>query len=475
MLGAAALRIFVSSLDSYVHNWDERFHALVAKNMMNDPLTPMLHADPVIPYDYTAWCCNHIWLHKQPLFLWQMAASLKIFGVNELALRIPSAIMSGVSVYFIYSIVKQALGNIHLALGAAILFALSHYQVELSSGLLSLDQNDAVFFFYVLASFWAFSRYTTNDKILWPVLIGIFSGCAVLCKWAPGLLIYAGWGIALVLDAERRKKSRSWLMLFLSFAIAVAIALPWQIYIYNRFPAEASFESKQNLWHLTEAIGGHDHPWWYYLSLLKTHYSTTVFIPFIVMGLFVYIFNKHNTALRNCLIAMMVGCYIFFSFFVKTKMPAFTFIVAPVIFLLIAIPLYNTFYFLTGKKNSWVVYAGFLLAGYFLLKPAQIINERKSTNIERNAKVHNTEVYKSFPDSLCNPKTIVINCKTYENIEIMFYKNVNAYHWYPEKNIVDSLLQRGYNIYAYKSHNDQLLPDYIINDKRIKIIDKELK
>jgi 4-amino-4-deoxy-L-arabinose transferase len=55
-------------------------------------------------YDYTAWCCNHIWLHKQPLFLWQMALSMKIFGINEVALRIPNMLMSSMLTLFIYRI-----------------------------------------------------------------------------------------------------------------------------------------------------------------------------------------------------------------------------------------------------------------------------------------------------------------------------------------------------------------------------------
>lgn len=73
LFGAIGVRLFMITIDPFLHDWDERFHAIVAKNMITYPFKPMLFVNPVLPYDYRAWCCNHIWVHKQPLFLWQMA------------------------------------------------------------------------------------------------------------------------------------------------------------------------------------------------------------------------------------------------------------------------------------------------------------------------------------------------------------------------------------------------------------------
>ena len=50
--------------------------------MMEDPFKPMLIKNPLFPYHYGDWWNCHIWVHKQPLFLWQMALSMKIFGVS---------------------------------------------------------------------------------------------------------------------------------------------------------------------------------------------------------------------------------------------------------------------------------------------------------------------------------------------------------------------------------------------------------
>lgn len=93
MAAALALRIGVAGLAPFLHNWDERYHALVAKNLLADWTRPLLRAEPLLAYDYRQWCCNTVWLHKQPLFLWQIAASFWLLGVHELALRLPSAVL----------------------------------------------------------------------------------------------------------------------------------------------------------------------------------------------------------------------------------------------------------------------------------------------------------------------------------------------------------------------------------------------
>ncbi len=159
LLSAIALRFVMISLDSFVHPWDERYHALVAKNMITWPFKPMLISRPVLAYDPHDWAYNHIWLHKQPFFLWQMAASMKVFGVNTLALRLPSAIIGVVMVWFTYDIARHWIKIPSVAFIAAFLMTLSHYILEMTSGHYMLDHNDLTFLFYITAALWALTRY----------------------------------------------------------------------------------------------------------------------------------------------------------------------------------------------------------------------------------------------------------------------------------------------------------------------------
>ncbi len=60
LFGALCLRLFIISLDPFLHDWDERYHALVAKNMMTDPFRPTLQITPLLAYDYKAWRGKYI-------------------------------------------------------------------------------------------------------------------------------------------------------------------------------------------------------------------------------------------------------------------------------------------------------------------------------------------------------------------------------------------------------------------------------
>jgi hypothetical protein len=57
----------------------------------------------------------------------------------------------------------------------------------------------------------------------------------------------------------------------------------------------------------------------------------------------------------------------------------------------------------------------------------------------------------------------------------MFYTDNNAYSWYPNKEELEILKQKGYKIAVFKSHSGQELPEYILEDKDILIIDKKLR
>lgn len=91
----------------------------------------------------------------------------------------------------------------------------------------------------------------------------------------------------------------------------------------------------------------------------------------------------------------------------------------------------------------------------------------------RQAKIHNTEIYKSL-DTYLNGNYIIFNSKPMEYPEVMFFSNQNVYNWWPEKEYIDSLKNQGYKIAAFTSHGNQILPAYIVSDPYISIIEKVL-
>ena len=103
VLAGFILRMYCAC-DFFLHEWDERFHALVAKNLIDFPFKPMLYIDPLLEYDYRNWAGNHVWVHKQPFPLYSMAMSMWLFGKNVIALRLPSILICTSSIYSTYKI-----------------------------------------------------------------------------------------------------------------------------------------------------------------------------------------------------------------------------------------------------------------------------------------------------------------------------------------------------------------------------------
>src|SRR6218665_1384794 len=123
-----------------------------------------------------------------------MAVSMKAFGVSEFAARHPNVLMGTLMIPMIFQLIRSLTNNSRIALLAAGLFCCSNFHLELVGGIRSMDHNDLCFEFYVLASVWAWIKYRQTQKKYWLILVGIFSGAAVLTKWLIGLFVFLLWG-----------------------------------------------------------------------------------------------------------------------------------------------------------------------------------------------------------------------------------------------------------------------------------------
>ena len=324
------LRLYFVQVDPFLHNWDEHFHALVGKNLLSNPLKPMLLTHPVVPYQIASWSSNHVWLHKQPLFLWQIAMSIKVLGNTVLAVRFPSVLMSTISIALVYRITQLFTKNNYTALIASLLMCFWNYQFNLISGRASTDHNDVAFGFYVLCSIWAYIEYLEKPNWSWIVLIGIFVGAAILNKWLTGLLVYAAWGINALFFYLKKKKLDQFKYLFISFSIAVIVFLPWQLFIAQFYTAEWAHESEFNRRHLWEAMDGNGGGIFFYLRKFKLYYGYIIG-PLFIYGLYLFYKKKFGERkIGNTLIILYTIIFIFFSLIVVTKMRAFVYCVLPI-------------------------------------------------------------------------------------------------------------------------------------------------
>lgn len=480
-ISAFLIRYHFIQLDPFLNDWDERYHALVSKNMIKEPLTPMLRVNPVLQYDYKAWTGNHIWVHKQPLFLWQMALSMKIFGVNEIAMRLPSAVLSALLILIIVRI-GVILGKITAGYSAAFLFTFSWFQIEQVTGHMGMDHNDVAFTFYVTLSLWSYLEYIHSGKKYWIICIGLFTGLGILVKWLTILVVYGCWGLSILFRDHFKIKLINYLPLFYALVICCAVFLPWQIYIIKKFPLEAAYSYQFNQRHITEAIEGHTGNNFYYFTLLKDQYSSLA-IPLLIMGIFLLMKYKTKIEYKITILLSVLTIYIFFSFIVETKAPNYVYIISPFILLLIGlcIEAFINIHSISRKPYLRIIIQllviSFCAYLFFSHKTLSGIHNRgisKFTIVDREKKIHNTAIFKKLDSILVTPH-VVFNVNGMEETEAMFYSNQNVYNWYPPEKTIDSLKNLGYKIAAFTDHGNQILPDYIKKDTSIFIIPYTLK
>lgn len=465
---------FMALLDPFLNNWDEMFHALVAKNLLSHPFIPTLFDNVIIPYDYTNWAANHVWLHKQPLFLWQIAISLRLFGMHEFAVRIPSVLMMSLLPLFIYRIGKISL-NERIGYYAALLFCSSFFVHELLTGFPPSDHNDIAFLFYITVSIWAWVEYEYSQKKYWLILIGVFSGCAILVKWLTGSLVFSGWGISILFDKEKRTSFSSYKNIILSFIICCIVFIPWQIYIFNMFPKESSYEYSLNVKHFTNVVEDHGGNVWYYFDNLRKVYGGGQWVPYVILLSLVFflkriIENKYKIAFFSFITIV----YLFFTL-AATKMISFCFIVSPIIFLSLASLVESLISFLKNKLHNRVVVQYFTIISLLLIiawgnldlyqiayKHTLLITQ--NDNDKRIEKINDVIFIKTLKNKLPSKDYVIFNCKPQRNISIMFYTHFIAYD--SQLGYTDYLRLKNKNVKLAVIDNKKL-PEFIINDTSI--------
>ncbi len=204
---------------------------------------------------------------KPILFYWLMAASYKVFGVDEFGARFPSACAAVLLICFIYLSMKR-FGGDESAAYAALSATLSAYFLVYSRAAVT-DMTLTLFISLSLFSFYRSFEEGTNGNGLYLYGFYLFSALAVLTKGLIGVLF--PFGIAIVYSAVtggltgiRRVFSFKGALLF------IAVAAPWYLAELMRNGREFvdQFFIKHHFRRYTDVISGHRGPFFYYLIVI---------------------------------------------------------------------------------------------------------------------------------------------------------------------------------------------------------------
>jgi 4-amino-4-deoxy-L-arabinose transferase len=195
---------------------------------------------------------------------------MKLFGVNILALRLPSLLMSTALIAVMFGFGRW-LFSARVGLWAAFLVSISGVMVELPAGRIATDHVDMAFVFFTALAGWAGLVYARQPSWLRAAGFAFALCLAVYTKWFTALFLFPVVALALLIQggqAQQRAKGlcHPALPMFAAGAAVLAAAWIWQRCTRQHFPLEAAWESAYNLRHLVEPLEGHKHAWSYHLS-----------------------------------------------------------------------------------------------------------------------------------------------------------------------------------------------------------------
>jgi 4-amino-4-deoxy-L-arabinose transferase-like glycosyltransferase len=228
---------------------DEPRYAQVAREMLErrDWVTPVLGGQP--------------WLEKPPLYYWQAMLAYSVFGVSDVAARIPSAIDATLLVIAVYLFFRRFRSGVE---ADAALITASCAGVIGYARAASMDMALTAAFSIGMLSWWAWRE---NDQ---KKFLGLFYVCMALGMLAKGPVapFLAAGTIMLFALATREFRAvvrTVWLPGIFFFC---AIALPWYFMAQMRNPQFfREFILEHNLARFSSNLYHHRQPFWYYLPV----------------------------------------------------------------------------------------------------------------------------------------------------------------------------------------------------------------
>jgi 4-amino-4-deoxy-L-arabinose transferase-like glycosyltransferase len=233
---------------------DEPFYAQTSREMLTsgDWITPHIYGAPQF--------------EKPILFYWLGAWSLKAFGVNEFAARLPSALAATLLVIMAYTFGRSCFGRLTgLATGLFLSTALGFVLMA------RLMLTDMVFAAFVSASLFCLWQAVTDEsrRTLWLVLHFTTTALAVMTKGPLGSIIPALAAIAYRVATRRPLPFRG-AGLWIGLAVYTVIVVPWFAVMLWKFGWEYfhAFFIHENLARLIRAEHPRCNHVWFYPAIL---------------------------------------------------------------------------------------------------------------------------------------------------------------------------------------------------------------
>ena len=232
---------------------DEGLHAAIAQEMVSrhDYVTPTFLGEP--------------FLDKPILFFWAEALSLRVFGDNETAIRIPPLLFGLLGMLSVTLLARELVGDV-----ASLIAGIVYASMLLPLGVSEVAVHDVGLVPFMCAAAVCLLRAARSRRAwAWGLPMGVCLGLSILTKGLVGL-VFVGI-LAVCVSAARRDALLHIAIAFtVAVAIAIAVAAPWYLAMERAHPGYLHyyFVERHLRGYLTASQRHAGRPWWYYLPIL---------------------------------------------------------------------------------------------------------------------------------------------------------------------------------------------------------------
>jgi len=288
-------------------------------------------------------------IEKPPLFFWLQALSMKAFGINEFASRLPNALIGIITLLIVFNFAKTHFGKKTAYLW--VLFITGSFTPHLyyKSGIIDPLYNLFIF----LSTVQLFLYIIHNNKIKHALLTGLFLGLAIITKGPVAIIILLLVFIVFWVQ-QKFKPFFKWPHLFMCMAITILTSATWfGLETVKNGPLFIIEFINYQIDLFINPVAGHGQPFWYHpLVLLFGAFPASVLaIPMLVKRPLLLSENRQKFILFNQILFWVT--LVLFSL-VKTKIVHYSSLCyLPITFL----AAYNINYLFSNNKNikTWQI------------------------------------------------------------------------------------------------------------------------
>lgn len=400
-----------------VRMWDEARNGINAIEMLQNGKIFVTHFDNQ----------PDMWNSKPPLLIWSVAISMKIFGLNTFALRLPSVLSCLAIAIYCFFYFKKYFNSILIGIISGFVLVTSvgfiDYHVSRNG---DFDGMLSMWMFFYSTQFFIY-LINRNRKNL--ILFSFYLACAILTKGIAGCLVLPGLLIFLITSKEHFsvfKKKELYLLPLLGFFVGI-------LYYIIREQLNSGYISavieNEITGRYTATNEGHVGSSMFYIDLLvDAHFKYWIyFLPCCIL----LVFFQSSFAIKKAMLFLIIQslAYLFVVTFSHTKLPWYDAPLFPFFAAIIALGVYQLLIEIINiikTKNDFAVIfiKGVIILLIFIVPVQNIL----ATSIRGEKETYYQELfYGDFMNNVFSyiPKQhkIIVVSEDY-NPHLIFYKKV---------------------------------------------------